>query len=70
MSYNPKTATVIEKWRFRTELLKDYLDEIPFTSNQRRMIDHHLTELRGIFVEAYNSMPPESEVILDFSKGL
>lgn len=52
MSYNPKTATREQKWTFRMNLLTDFLNEIPFTTNQRTMINHHLTDLTSTFRDA------------------
>lgn len=63
MAYNPTTATPAEKWAFREQLLKDYLDEIPHTTNQRRMIDHHIAELGALFADCARS----NTVILDHS---
>jgi hypothetical protein len=63
MAYNPDTASPEEKWKFRIGLLADYLRDIPFTTNQRTMINHHLNELGEIFKEAAPT------VILDHSKN-
>lgn len=49
MAFNNETATPSQKWGFRMETLNDYLKEIPFTSTQRLMIEHHLRELSGVF---------------------
>lgn len=49
MAYNPEEATPLQKWNFRMEQLNDYLKEIPFTSTQRLMIEHHLRELSDVF---------------------
>jgi hypothetical protein len=56
MNYNPQTATPEEKWAFRMLQLGEYLKEIPFTTNQRTMINHHLNELGEIFKEAAPSV--------------
>lgn len=49
MTFNPTTAKPAEQWGFRMEQLECFLKEIPFTTTQRLLIEHHLHELGTVF---------------------
>lgn len=50
-NYNPSTATPQEKLDYRRNLLIEFLDDIPFTTTQRSMIDHHVGALEGFAID-------------------